>query len=241
MPVALAATPPLDRLAAQGASRGTVLVLPGRGDDPSYYRRLAARLAVDGYVTDVAQSPTGSDDVVAAWHAQGDVAGLRVVIAVDTSAGFAATALSDGRLDPAGAVFAGIVDPEVEAPAIDELDARSACPVYRRLAADVDAGSLSASSIRPVWPQVPAPLPVLALHGGADAIAPEDRSALLLDGWNAERVVVKGGRHDVLNDVHHRVVAGEVVSFLERLRVDPTGAPLVVRTSVSPVGALRKV
>ncbi|GAA3655324.1 hypothetical protein [Microbacterium marinilacus] len=224
-----AATRTHERTAPAGRARGTVLVLPGRGDAPSYYRRLARRLASDGYLVETALAPVVDvDDVVAAWEPAAE--GMRVVIGVDTSAGLLAAALAGGRLDPApaGAVFAGIAVAGGETPD-DELAARSACPLHGRVVADAGAPSLAASDIPPTWPSGAAGLPVLALHGEADRIAPPARAAALLDGWDAELVTVAGGLHDVLNDVHHRSVAAEIVAFLERLRADPTAAPILHR------------
>lgn len=209
------------------AVRGTVLVLPGRGDTPAYYRRLSARLAFDGYRVRVASSTVASvDDVVALWDA--DDEGVRVVIGVDTSAGLLAQALSETRLDPvpAGAVFAGAAVAGGERPVgDDELAARSACPVFRGVVEAEDADALAESDVAAVWPEQPARLPVLALHGHADVVAPAQDALALYSGWDAEVVTVDGGLHDVLNDVHHRSVAAEIVTFLERLRA---GTPRIL-------------
>lgn len=217
---------------AAGTARGTVLVLPGRGDDPAYYRRLASRLAVDGYAVDVLRTaPRSVDDVVHAW-ARETVGSVRVAIGVDTSAGLLATALAENRIDPAGAILAGTAIAGGRIPERDELTERSACPLHGRLVAETDAGTLASSDIEPTWPTGSAALPVLALHGGADRIAPVSSAAELLTGWNAELVTVAGGLHDVLNDVNHRTVAAEIVAFLERLRLDPSAAPILTRETL---------
>jgi hypothetical protein len=44
-------------------------------------------------------------------------------------------------------------------------------------------------------------------------------------------VTVVGGVHDVLNDIHHRTIAAELVSFAERLRVDPTAPEVLTRVT----------
>jgi pimeloyl-ACP methyl ester carboxylesterase len=221
------------RTVPAGAPRGTVLVLPGRGDDPAYYSRLATRLAADGYAVDVARDiVSSSDDAVAVWAAQ-NVEGLRVVIGVDSSAGFVATALAERAFDPApaGVVFAGAGVPGAAVGDGDELAFRSACPVHRGVVLAAGAEPLAASEVQPTWPAGRSSIPVLALHGAADPISPVDDVAPLYAGWNGERVTVAGGLHDVLNDVHHRSVAAEIVSFLERLRLDPSAAPILVKES----------
>jgi pimeloyl-ACP methyl ester carboxylesterase len=205
-------------------ARGTVLVLPGRGDTPAYYRRLSARLAADGYRVRVAADTVSSVEDVVAVSAAGNDA-LAVVIGVDTSAGLLATALADGLVAPAGAVFAGTAVPGGERPAgEEEVAARSACPVFRGLTESETAEAFVDSAVEPVWPgAAPRPaagarVPVLVLHGEADALAPLADVLPLVDDWDAEVVTVRGGLHDVLNDVHHRSVAAEIVTFLERLR-----------------------
>jgi hypothetical protein len=227
----------LDRTTAMGSVRGTVLILPGRGDVPAYYRRLAARLANDGYSSAIATATIASvDDIVAAWTAEAD--GVRLIVGVDTSAGILATALVEGALSPApsGVVFAGIAVAGGDVPADDELAARSACPVHREVVRGSGAAPIAASAVRPVWPGRPDPHsvpPALAIHGGADTIASADAAATLLGGWSAEFTTVAGGLHDVLNDVHHRTVAAEIVGFLERLRADAGAAPILTKEHIA--------
>ncbi|GGH41717.1 alpha/beta hydrolase [Microbacterium album] len=225
-----------ERTPAAGTARGAVLVLPGRGDEPAYYRRLSGRLAADGYAVEVApRAPETVEDVVAAW-AGSDAAGaqgVRLVLGADTSAGLLATALAEERLapQPSGAVFAGTATDGGTRPRSgdDELAERSACPVHRTVVAAAPAEPLAASGIPVVWPELAADLPVLAVHGGADRISPPGRVAARLTAWNAELVTVRDGLHDVLNDVHHRSVAAEIVTFLERLRADPSARPVLTR------------
>lgn len=208
----------LERTQPAGVVRGTVVVLPGRGDDPSFYRRLSTRLATDGYATAVATAPIAStDDVVRA--ASLDPEGVFVIVGVDTSAGLLASVLAEGSLPrvPDGAVFAGIAV-DTFAVVSDELAARSACPVHRGVVEAAGAAPLAESTVAAVWPENTASIPVLAVHGGADAISPVEGILPLLAGWDAEVVTVTGGLHDVLNDVHHRSVSAEIVQFLEGLR-----------------------
>lgn len=210
------------------AVRGTVVVLPGRGDAPSYYRRLAARLATDGYRVRVATGEIASaDDVAAVWAADG---GVSVAIGVDTSAGILAEALAAGILDPVpdGAVFAGTAVSGGERPTAQaEVAVRSACPVFRGVVADEPAPAIADSRVEAVWPERPAAVPALVLHGEDDVVSPPRQALPLFEGWDAEVATVHGGLHDVLNDVHHRSVAAEIVTFLERLRAG--GAAVITR------------
>ena len=43
----------------------------------------------------------------------------------------------------------------------------------------------------------------------------------------ARLVVVHGAHHDVLNDLQHRSVAAEVVTFLKALRNEPSLEPII--------------
>jgi hypothetical protein len=113
----------------------------------------------------------------------------------------------------------------------EELDARTACPVHRRRLSEdqhVVRGALWAVPVarHPIAePQVP----VLALHGEVDVISPLPAVQKILNRTAGVRlVVVSGGRHDVLNDVHHRSVAAEIVLFLERLRLSAEASPILV-------------
>jgi alpha-beta hydrolase superfamily lysophospholipase len=81
-------------------------------------------------------------------------------------------------------------------------------------------------------------VPVLTVHGGADAIsAVDDALAVYSAIPDAESYVVDGGRHDILNDVTHRSVAATIVLFLERLR-NP-GRPRVVLPAAEVLTAAR--
>ena len=98
------------------ASRGTVVVLPGRGEHPGVYQRLGRRLAVDGYTAVVADlgpavaavDDTAADDTALALHGAAVTALLsehsgaaRVLLGVDSGA------LLAWRLAAAGEVLAG--------------------------------------------------------------------------------------------------------------------------------------
>lgn len=196
--------------------RGTVVLLPGRGEHPGLYARLGARLAFDGFrvTTDEADIAAGPDPVVLLGH---DTGALR--------------ALELATQSPVAAVVAGL--PLEPIASVDgwpgELDARTACPVHRALLAgdrefrrDALRDPVPGTTARPAGP-------VLVLHGEADRVAsPEAARTFAMTLPRARFVLVAGGRHDVLNDVDHRSVAAEIVQFLEWLRAG-TSAPALVR------------
>jgi pimeloyl-ACP methyl ester carboxylesterase len=226
------------------AVRGTVVLIPGRGEPASVYTRLGTRLAVDGYRVLASGDPT--IEGLQALIEDADPSPV-VVIGSDTGALTALQLASSapGRL--AGAVLAGLpLTPAAANPGDgpggrpgepperswdDELDARTACPVHRaRLSEDphlVRGAIWSSSSINHT--ALPTPLvPTLALHGELDVIAPWDAVAPALSARPGLRLVqVAGGRHDVLNDVQHRSVAAEIVQFLERLRASSSAEPIL--------------
>jgi alpha-beta hydrolase superfamily lysophospholipase len=72
------------------------------------------------------------------------------------------------------------------------------------------------------------PVPVLAIHGGADRVSPLEtaREAYRALGVD-ELAVVDGGLHDALNDVTHRSVAATLVLFLERVKAAAAADPIV--------------
>ncbi|SDH71677.1 alpha/beta fold hydrolase [Agrococcus jejuensis] len=226
----------IDVVPAATTRRGRVLVLQGRGDAPAHYARLANRLAVDGYEVGIAQVPPATPaEVAAAWAAF--VEGTeqpQVVVAADTAAGLVAAALAEGIVDasPSAVVLAGLAVPgaaRAEAEGDETQELRSACPIHAGVVRAAGARALADSAIDPVWPEGAAALPVLAIHGAADAIAPLEDATALLARWHAEVVVVAGGLHDVLNDVAHRSVAAEIVQLLERVRLDAAAAPILER------------
>ncbi|MFJ1601432.1 alpha/beta hydrolase [Streptomyces sp. NPDC088261] len=236
------------------APRGTLLVLPGRGEHPLVYERFGRRLAADGY--QVHAFPTGPDDLVEdvlarAAEAAGPAPVAPVVLVGSDTGALQAlhTAAGAGpRLPVAGIVVAGAA-PTAPAPAAGaarnaagvardeagpweaELAARTACPAHRQRLTDDEEfvrGSLGApvpdqlrSGARPA-------VPALVLHGGADPVTPlgqaRDLAARLP---RATLGVVHDGLHDILNDAAHRTTAAVVVLWLERLRADPAGRPIL--------------
>ncbi|MFC7501616.1 alpha/beta hydrolase, partial [Nocardioides sp. GCM10030258] len=106
-----------------------------------------------------------------------------------------------------------------------EIEARSACPVHRRVIAE-DSGFARGALNRPLpWSSIEltAPRkPVLVLHGSSDPVTSSDEALSLYDGVPEVRArLVNGGRHDILNDASHRSVAATIVLFLESLKLGP--------------------
>lgn len=205
--------------------RGTVVLLPGRGEHPGLYARLGTRLACDGYrVVAVA-----SGDDVAAELRGGSVP--VILLGSDTGALSALTLAAE--LPVRAVVAAGL--PLSAGHCADrswagELEARTACPVHRALLEADDRLRRGALLSEPTGtPAVLPPAPVLVLHGGADPVADPKAARAFAATLPAGRfVLVEGGRHDVLNDVAHRSVAAEIVQFLEWLRAGTRG-PVLVR------------
>ena len=222
-------------LPAEGAARrGTVVLLPGRGESAGVYRRFGRRLAADGYlvhVPDLGPAPAPAE-VTATLAALTEEAPAPVVLAgSDTGALLAlAAAAAGGR--PDGLLLAALpLDAAGAVPADweDELAARTACPAHRGVLATapgftrggftepVPEGLLTTAAAPPR--DLP---PVLVLHGAADPVAPVQAvRRFAADLPAATLVLVEDGRHDVLNDATHRSVAAQVVQWLERLRGGP--------------------
>jgi alpha-beta hydrolase superfamily lysophospholipase len=219
-------------------TRGTVVVVPGRGETPGTYRRLGARLAADAYRVRVVAAPAidpadvpGSLDALAAELSaavEEDAARPLVLLGADSGAVAAAALLARGdRLAawwPEAVVLAA--PPARAAAAADrdaELDLRTACPVHRGVLAETGGeGSLAdplPDALLDTAYVEQVGVPQLVLVGDADPLA--DRAALaaaVAASPRARLSVVRGAHHDVLNDVQHRSVAAEVVTFLEALR-----------------------
>ena len=233
--------------------RGTVVVVPGRGESRATYERFGRRLAADAYrvrvvdppALDAADLPGSLDRFGAALAAatEGtapdgpDGAAVRPLVLAGADTGALAVAAllarpeSGGAPRPDAVVLAGLPGRTAAttdtATREDELDVRTSCPTHRaRLTDDTgfSRGALAGA--------VPGPLltaaydselavPALLLTGEADPLA--DRAALdhAAKSWPRARLaVVRGGHHDVLNDLQHRSVAAEVVTFLETLLND---------------------
>jgi pimeloyl-ACP methyl ester carboxylesterase len=240
------------------AVRGTVILLPGRGEHAGVYERFGRRLAFDAYAVHALsispdEDPSVLRDQVAAITAE---AVAPVVLAgSDTGALHALALVIEGKVDAEGLLLAAIPGASATSSAFDdlagspeweqELALRSSCPTHRgRLTEDADfrRGSLFDAvpdRLRAFLELDPAdyePVPAtLVLHGAADLLAPPAFTRTLAAGLpQAELVLVAGAPHDVLNDATHRSVAAAVVQWLERLR---GGAPFarIIEPVIDPV------
>jgi alpha-beta hydrolase superfamily lysophospholipase len=223
--------------------RGTLVVLPGRGESARVYERFGRRLAADAYRVHVigaapSDSPAQAYEQLADLIETADIGTPRIVVGSDAGAAYAAYLAAQSRLTGVGAlVLAGRPATGAAAPARDwddELDARTFCTTHR--------GRISEAGVRPAalftdlppaWfdPSIPAAidLPVLGLHGRDDPVSPvDDARAWYAAAPRAELVTIAGGRHDALNDATHRTAAATIVLFLERLRASGSLAPIAV-------------
>jgi alpha-beta hydrolase superfamily lysophospholipase len=218
----------------EAVPRGSVVVIPGRGEGPGVYERLARRLVFDGYRVAITE---GQDPREALGTS---VPGIPIVIiGSDTGALAALRAAQDPRVD--GIVLAGLIAGEAGAPTDwdGEVRARSACPLHAAVMEHgIRRGTLSEKAQRATRNDLAGlRVPALAVHGADDVISPMGAVLPLLEAApEIETVVVAGGLHDVLNDVAHRSVAAAIVQFLERLRI-PGGGPILHRAGRNLVAA----
>jgi alpha-beta hydrolase superfamily lysophospholipase len=219
-----------------GTPRGTLIVLPGRGETAASYERFGKRLSADAYK--VRLVPVSFDDLTDAGDTVGklladeSLPSPKVLVGSDSGATLALTLAADLPVD--AVVLAGIALPESTGVSSweDELQARTACPVHTRVIGE-DAGFVRGALNEPLpWTSVdltPPDKPVLVLHGSADPVTP---AAAVLSPFTAVETaqvrLVEGGRHDVLNDASHRSVAATVVLFLESLRLGAELPPVLV-------------
>ncbi|MEB3962185.1 lysophospholipase [Streptomyces kunmingensis] len=234
-------------------TRGTVVVVPGRGETRATYDRLGKRLAADAYRVRVIDAAEPSDTQLGAYMrefgerlaaAVADAAPedgtVRPLVLLGSDTGAAALAALTGSPDSTGAprpdalVLAGLPGDGAATSAgwDDELDVRTTCPAHRSvLTADpgVRRGTLDGPVPQALLDAAHATvsdLPHLLLVGEDDRLADHDGLGRLAKALpRARHAVVHGARHDVLNDQQHRSVAAEIVTFLEALRNDLT--PLV--------------
>ncbi|MFE9015722.1 alpha/beta hydrolase [Streptomyces cyaneofuscatus] len=231
------------------AIRGTVVVVPGRGETRDTYTRLGRRLAADAYrvrVVDAvrldADDPAGSltrfgaqvGEAVAGTAGPDGVARPVVLVGADTGAVAVAVLLGSGESAAADAVvLAGLpARTATSADRDDELDVRTFCPAHRppptahRSTLSGGSGFRRGALDEPVPEALltaayesEAEVPALILTGDADPLA--DRDALTRTAKSPPRArlsIVRDAHHDVLNDMQHRSVAAEIVTFLEALR-----------------------
>ncbi|MGP2441095.1 alpha/beta hydrolase, partial [Streptomyces sp. JW3] len=107
----------------------------------------------------------------------------------------------------------------------DELDVRTSCPTHRAVLTEdrgVRRGALDAALPEPLLTaahHAALTVPALLLAGDADPLADHESLARTAAALPRARLsLVRGAHHDVLNDLQHRSVAAEIVTFLETLR-----------------------
>ncbi|MBK3566029.1 alpha/beta hydrolase [Streptomyces sp. MBT62] len=222
--------------------RGTILIVPGRGETRATYTRFGRRLATDAYRVRVVDAPDlDTEDLTALaarlTEAAEDTAAengvVRPLVLVGADSGAAAVAALLGRetgVRPDAVVLAGLPGrvPGTTATAgtwDEELDVRTSCPAHRGYLTqdpEVRRGSLDDAIPEAVLAAAyegEADVPVLFLVGDADPLADHEALAHTAKSLSRARLsVVHGAHHDVLNDLQHRSVAAEVVTFLETLR-----------------------
>ncbi|MGP4004960.1 alpha/beta hydrolase [Streptomyces sp. 4N124] len=226
------------------APRGTLVLLPGRGEHGGVYERFGRRIAADGYrvraLTDPSPDPEAVLDEAAKLLRDETLPGPRVLVGSDTGALYAARlaardtpgldALLLAGLPTASNAVAATPDWETE------LDARTSCPTHRgRLTSDT---AFRRGALTDTLAELPAldgiSVPVLALHGADDPVSPlPDAHRVYRALPGVELVSLAGTRHDALNDVTHRTAAATIVLFLERLRLSPDLAPIAVREDLA--------
>ena len=239
--------------------RGTVLVVPGRGESVDTYGRFGGRIAADSYFVRLVDAVTEDDPVdeqlsklaAALSDAVADLgeAPARPLVLVGSDVAAAALSALVARADaetdaawwPDALVLAAIPGYGEHAIGGDwesELEVRTHCPVHRGVLTsdtEIGRGSLSGAVSDALLDEAyasTAPLPQLLLVGDSDPIADVDALARLAEALpNARLSVVRGAHHDILNDLQHRSVAAEVVTFLELLRDGSPLRPLITVAS----------
>jgi alpha-beta hydrolase superfamily lysophospholipase len=211
--------------------RGVVALIAGGGESTRVYERFSRRLSADGYSVAVFEAPAAP--AAARWLAsQSDAP--RVLAGSDRGA---AAALA---LAAEGAAADGVIVAGLPATGVDDASAsaeeRTSCPVHLGVLRADDARSASDGPVADI-PDAGAlarlDVPALALHGGADTIAPLTAARAVLSTLpRVEVVEAVGALHDVLNDQSHRSVAASIVLWLERLRAGDVASPIV--RSVQP-------
>jgi alpha-beta hydrolase superfamily lysophospholipase len=196
--------------------RGTVHLFVGRGETPAVYARFATRLTTDGYRVVVGDGEVSVPD---------DHDGLVVLVGVDSGALNALALAAANPSDVDGLILVGLpgrgdlVPRDWDA----EVTARASCPTQQAKLREghiVSPGRLVDAELFEAAPGLRVDVPSLAFHGTDDPISPLVLATARYSDAGIDRLLtVLDGRHDVLNSVHHRTVAAEVVQFLETLRV----------------------
>lgn len=216
--------------------RGTLIVLPGRGETDASYQRFGKRLSADAYKVRLVD--VDLDDLTAAREqvekllADESLPSPKVLVGADTGATLAALLVHEVEADAAVVAGAALPGSATAGSWEDQIEARTACPVHRGVL-DGDLLLDREARTRPLpWStlDLTAPdKPVLVVHGTADRITPATAATTPYVGAPDARVwLVEGGRHDILNDVSHRSVAATIVLFLESLKLGRELPPVLV-------------
>jgi alpha-beta hydrolase superfamily lysophospholipase len=120
-----------------GTPRGTLILLPGRGETAASYERFGRRLAADAYK--VRLVPVTLDDLedvtdtVGKLLAAESLPSPKVLVGSDSGATLAALLAAELPVD--GVVLAGLALPSSAGVSSweDEVAARTACPVHARV------------------------------------------------------------------------------------------------------------
>jgi alpha-beta hydrolase superfamily lysophospholipase len=212
--------------------RGTLVVLAGRGEAAGVYERFGRRISADSWrvrvVAGAATDPDAASEQVLALLANGDSPAPRILVGSDAGAALALGIAASHPESLESLVLAGLPTNAEQRAANADPELRSACPVHRKTLDNVDlieadalAAALPSELALPAAAAVA--VPVLAVHGDADTVVPVDDALAYLRGLPDVRITtVRGGRHDVLNDVSHRSVAATIILFLEALKAGST-------------------
>lgn len=203
--------------------RGTLAVVTGRGERAGVYERFGRRLSADGYLVAVFEEDV---DAASAWLAQ-STDGPRVLVGSDAGASAVLHVVVQGAAIDAAVIAGTLVDAELDLPADEQ---RTACPLHLGvLAGEASSAPLSLAEPLPAPSDLAAiEVPVLAIHGGADAVSPLAQVITALRTVPDLQIVeTVDGLHDALNDQSHRSVAASLVLWLERLRSGDSRAPIV--------------
>ncbi|GAB3270741.1 alpha/beta hydrolase [Kineosporia babensis] len=215
---------------AGGTPRGTLILLPGRGETAASYARFGRRISADAWkvrlvpvdLNDLEHARTQIEKLLA----DSTLPGPKVLIGSDSGATFAAHLADEVPAD--AVILAGSALPSSSVPESwdQELDARSACPVHRSLLTEDPSFQRGALAQQLPWSSIRPPAkPFLALHGAEDTLTPPEE---ITDQLPRDQVrLVRDGHHDVLNDASHRAVAATVILFLESLRLGPDLPPII--------------
>jgi pimeloyl-ACP methyl ester carboxylesterase len=229
--------------------RGTIIVVPGRGERPGVYERFGRRISGDAYRVYAVANPV-EDAARAEEQVRSLLGGPKPVVLAGSDAGalFAAGLVASGRLPEAGALVIAGLPTDTAAPEADadagqtagssweaELEARTTCPTHRgRLAGPILRRGALYEPVPDGWLDLAdlkaVSVPVLGVHGAADPVSPlaaaREKYAA---APHAELVSITDGRHDAFNDITHRTAAATVILFLERLRLGAGLPPIAVR------------